>query len=71
VEKTAVKLPWKSLRDSHFPHSPGDGLRVSICGNASSPESAIHPQISQTKQKKVAALLGNPIPKIHIGEENE
>ena len=22
-------------------------------------------------QKKVAALLGNPIPKIHIGEENE
>jgi hypothetical protein len=25
MEKTAVKPPWKSLRDSHFPHSPGDG----------------------------------------------
>jgi hypothetical protein len=25
MEKTAVKPPWESLRDSHFPHSSGDG----------------------------------------------
>jgi hypothetical protein len=49
MEKTAVKPPWKSLRDSHFPHSPGDDGAFHFTKNTSSVESAIYPQISRTK----------------------
>jgi hypothetical protein len=49
MEKTAVKPPWKSLRDSHFPHSPGDDGAFHFTKNTSSAESAIYPQISRTK----------------------
>src|ERR1035438_3848782 len=49
MEKTAVKPPWKSLRDSHFPHSPGDDGAFHFTKNTSSTESAIYPQISRTK----------------------
>ena len=49
MEKTAVKPPWKSLRDSHFPHSPGDGA-FHFTKNTSSAEPAIYPQISLSKQ---------------------
>src|ERR1035438_6891837 len=48
MEKTAVKPPWKSLRDSHFPHSPGDGA-FHFTKNTSSAEPAIYPQISLSK----------------------
>jgi hypothetical protein len=51
MEKTALKPPWKSLRDSHFPHSPGDDGAFHFTKNTSSVESAIYPQISRTKQK--------------------
>src|ERR1035438_3435649 len=50
MEKTAVKPPWKSLRDSHFPHSPGDDGAFHFTKNTSSAESAIYPQISRTKR---------------------
>jgi hypothetical protein len=50
MEKTAVKPPWKSLRDSHFPHSPGDGA-FHFTKNTSSAEPAIYPQISLSKLK--------------------
>src|ERR1035438_3971799 len=56
MEKTAVKPPWKSLRDSHFPHSPGDDGAFHFTKNTSSAESAIHPQISRTKH--LFELLG-------------
>src|ERR1035438_4016391 len=58
MEKTAVKPPWKSLRDSHFPHSPGDDGAFHFTKNTSSAESAIYPQISRTKRNFfIAAFL--------------
>jgi hypothetical protein len=48
MEKTAVMLPWKSLRDSHFPHSPGYD-RFQLSQNTSSAEFVFYPQISQTR----------------------
>ena len=57
MEKTAVKPPWKSLRDSHFPHSPGDGA-FHFTKNTSSAEPAIYPQISLSKQEFRLTLAG-------------